>query len=42
MPGVTIGRNSIIAANSFVNRSIPENEMWGGTPVKFIKELKSD
>jgi len=39
MPGVTIGENSIIAAYSFVNRDIPENEMWGGIPAKIMKKL---
>ena len=40
MPGITIGKNSIIAAHSFVNRSIPSNEIWGGVPVKFIKKIQ--
>tara|TARA_Y100000996_G_scaffold100644_1_gene72841 strand:+ start:2295 stop:2690 length:396 start_codon:yes stop_codon:yes gene_type:complete len=39
MPGVTIGENSIIAAYSFVNKNIPENEMWGGIPAKLMKKL---
>ena len=38
MPGVTIGENSIVAAYSFDNQNIPENEMWGGVPIKFIKK----
>ena len=33
MPNVTIGRNSKIGANSFVNRSIPDNQVWFGNPV---------
>jgi acetyltransferase-like isoleucine patch superfamily enzyme len=37
--GVTIGENSIIAMHSFVNRDIPPNEIWGGTPVQFIKKI---
>ncbi len=40
MPGVTIGENSIIAAYSFVNKNIPENEMWGGIPAKLMKKLR--
>jgi acetyltransferase-like isoleucine patch superfamily enzyme len=39
MPNVTVGKHSIVAAYSFVNKSIPENEMWGGIPVKFMKRL---
>lgn len=36
--GILVGNNSIIGANSFVNKTIPENEVWGGTPAKFIKK----
>lgn len=36
--GVTIGENSIIAAGSVVVKSIPENQVWGGNPAKFIKQ----
>ena len=38
MPNVTVGENSIVAAYSFVNQNIPQNEMWGGIPIKFIKK----
>jgi acetyltransferase-like isoleucine patch superfamily enzyme len=37
--GVTIGNRSIIAAGSVVSRSIPEDEIWGGNPAKFIKKI---
>lgn len=40
MPGVTIGENSVIGAYSFVNRSIPKNEIWVGVPVKFKSKIK--
>lgn len=36
--GVTIGRGSIIAANSFVNKNIPKYSIYGGSPAKFIKK----
>ncbi len=39
MPGVTIGRNSIIGAHSFVNSDIPENCLAAGVPAKIIKKL---
>lgn len=39
MPGVIIGENSVVGANSFVNKSISGNEMWAGTPVKFIRKI---
>lgn len=37
--GVSIGCNSIVAAGSVVVKSIPDNEVWGGNPAKFIKRL---
>lgn len=39
LKGVTIGTNSIIAASSVVSKSIPDNEIWGGNPIKFIRKL---
>ena len=38
--GVTIGENSVVGMNSFVNKDIPPNELWGGVPAKRIKKLK--
>lgn len=38
LPGVTIGEGSVIGANSLVNKSIPENEIWGGVPARFLKK----
>lgn len=31
-PGVTIGRQSVVATNSFVNRDVPERTIVGGCP----------
>ena len=39
MPGVTVGKNSVVAAYSFVTCDIPENELWAGVPSAKIKEL---
>lgn len=39
MPGVTIGKNSIIAAGSIVTRSVPENSIVAGNPAKVITTL---
>jgi len=39
LKGVTIGKNSIVGANSTVVKNIPPNEIWGGSPAKFIKTL---
>lgn len=30
MPGVKVGKNSIVAAGSIVTKDIPANEVWGG------------
>ncbi len=40
MPKVIIGENSIVAAHSFVNKSIPRNEIWVGVPAKFKAKTK--
>ena len=37
LPGVTIGRGAIIAAGSLVNCNVPEYEVWGGMPARFLK-----
>jgi acetyltransferase-like isoleucine patch superfamily enzyme len=39
MPNVTVGKNSIIAAHSFVNKNIPSNQIWGGVPAKLLKKI---
>ncbi len=36
MPGVTIGRNAIIAAGSVVVKSVPDGMIAGGNPAKII------
>ena len=35
--GITIGRNAVIGAGSLVNKSIPDNAVAAGCPVKIIK-----
>ena len=37
LKGVTIGYNSVIAAGSVVSKNVPDNEIWGGNPAKFVK-----
>lgn len=39
MPSLTVGENSIIGANSFVNHNIPPNEIWVGNPAKYLKKV---
>lgn len=36
---VTIGSHAVIAAGSVVTKDIPDYELWGGVPAKFIKSL---
>lgn len=36
-PGIKIGRNSIVGANSVVSKDIPANEIHGGVPAKLIR-----
>lgn len=39
LPGVTIGKNSIIGANSLVNKDVPANVVVAGNPAKVIKSI---
>lgn len=39
LKGVTIGDRSVVAAGSVVTKSIPEDELWGGVPARFIRKL---
>lgn len=38
--GVTIGENSMIGAGSLVTKDVPNNELWYGSPAKFIRKLE--
>jgi acetyltransferase-like isoleucine patch superfamily enzyme len=42
MPNVTIGENSILGALSFANKDIPDNEVWVGSPAKFLRKNNSE
>jgi acetyltransferase-like isoleucine patch superfamily enzyme len=37
LPGVTIGRNAVVAAGAVVSKDVPDNTIVGGVPAKFIK-----
>jgi len=39
LPGVTIGKKSIVAAGSVVTKDVPENCIYGGVPAKLIKQI---
>jgi maltose O-acetyltransferase len=41
LPGVTIGRNSVIGAGSVVSGNIPENTIAAGNPCKIIRNIEN-
>ena len=40
MPGVTIGKNSVVGAHSFVNEDVPDDTLAYGVPAKIIRKIK--
>lgn len=40
LKGVTVGNDSLIAASAVVTKPVPENEVWGGIPARFIKKVR--
>lgn len=39
LKGVTIGEKSIVGAASLVTHDIPDGEIWGGNPARFIRKI---
>lgn len=39
MPNCSVGKNSVVAAGSVVTKHIPENQVWGGVPAKYIMSI---
>ena len=39
MPGVTVGKNSVVGAFSFVTEDIPDNVVAFGVPVKVVRKI---
>lgn len=39
MPGVTVGKNSVIGAFSFITKDIPDNVVAFGIPAKVTKKI---
>ena len=42
LPGVTIGKGSIIAAGAVVTKDVPANMIAAGVPAKVIRKVKKD
>lgn len=40
LKGVSIGKHSVVGAGSVVTKSIPDYQVWGGNPAKYIKTLE--
>ena len=42
LPGVSIGKNTIIGAHSLVNQDIPDDVVAFGVPAKVVRKLNTD
>lgn len=40
MPGVSIGKNSVVGASSVVTKSVPDYTVVAGNPAKIIRKIK--
>ena len=39
LKGVTIGKNSIVGAGAVVTKDVPDGEIWGGNPARFLRKV---
>jgi len=39
LPGVTVGKNTIVAAGAVVPKDVPDNSIVAGIPAKIIKSI---
>ena len=42
LPGITVGRNSVVAAGAVVTKDVPANTIVGGVPAKIIKQISEN
>ncbi len=42
LPGVTVGRNSVVGANAVVTKDVPDFTVVGGIPAKTLKTIPQD
>lgn len=42
LQGVTVGEGAVVAAGAVVTKDIPDYEIWGGIPAKFIRKRNRD
>ena len=42
LQGVNIGNGAVVAAGAVVTKDIPENEVWGGVPARFIRKRNDE
>lgn len=42
LPGITIGENSIVAADSTVTKDVPDNVVVVGSPAKVVREIEEE
>ncbi len=41
MYGVTVGNNCVVGAGAVVTKSIPDGQVWGGNPARYISDIES-
>lgn len=39
MPGVTIGKHSVVSAGAVVTKDVPDYSIVGGVPAKLLKTI---